>query len=149
MAGLSGPQLRGKWAYPPRKLGLKAVQTWNTSAIFLNHGKRSFRALPALPAAPRSPHQAERESLIQLLTSTIPEHSGGSRSAPSVHQEPGSERSSSRTRGTHLASDGPHVQRPRGLSRCSTPRCSSPATLPCAENISGSCLRPRSVPLHQ
>ena len=31
-----------------------------------------------------------------------------------LHQEPGSERSSSRTRGTHLASDGPNLQHPRG-----------------------------------
>jgi len=35
-----------------------------------------------------------------------------------LHQEPGSERSSSRTRGTHLASDGPHLWRPWGLSCC-------------------------------
>ena len=54
-----------------------------------------------------------------------------------LHQEPGSERSSSRTRGTHLASDGPNLQHPRGLSRCSTPRCSCPATPPCAEQSPG------------
>ena len=31
-----------------------------------------------------------------------------------AHQEPGSERSSRRTRGAHLASDGPHLQLPSG-----------------------------------
>ena len=68
---------RAKWSsikcemgLSARKLGLEAVQTRKTSAIFLNHDQRSFRALPAPSAAPRSPLQAERESLIQLLTST-------------------------------------------------------------------------------
>ena len=51
----------------------------------------------------------------------------------------GRSRSSSRTRGTHLASDGPHLRRPWGLSCCTTPRCSGPATPPCAEDSSGSC----------
>jgi hypothetical protein len=38
-----------------------------------------------------------------------------------LHQEPGSERSSSRTRGAHLASDGPQLQGPRGLSTIRRP----------------------------
>ena len=67
-----------------RKLGLVASQTRKTSAFFLRHDQRSFCALPAPFAAPLSPFQAERESLIQLLTSTVLGHSGGSRSAPSV-----------------------------------------------------------------
>ena len=43
----------------------------------------------------------------------------------------------------------PALTCPRRLSCCSTPRCSSPATLPCAEQCQGSCSRPRPVPLHQ
>jgi len=130
-----------------------------------------------------------------------------------LHQEPGSERRISRTRGAQLASDGPHLQLPtgavvllhapllvpsdaaargkkiqgaavsraqcrctknrgqrgaaaapegrtwpptaptcscpRGLSCCSTPRCSCPATPPRAGKSPESCRRPRPVPLHQ
>ena len=41
LAGLSGPQSRGNWAYPQGKFGLKAVQTKKTSAFFfLNHDQR-------------------------------------------------------------------------------------------------------------
>ena len=38
---------------------------------------------------------------------------------------------------------------PRGLSCCSTPRCSCPATPPRAGKSPESCRRPRPVPLHQ
>jgi len=77
-----------------------------------------------------------------------PKRSPSPRPVPQ-HQEPGSERSSSRTRGAHLASDGPHLQHPRGLSRCSTLRCLCPATPLCAEQSPKRCPSPRPVPLHQ
>ena len=66
-----------------------------------------------------------------------------------LRQEPGSERSSSRTRGANLASDGPHLQRQWGLSRGSAPRCSCPAMPPCAEQSPEKCPRCFLVPLHQ
>ena len=60
-----GPKYRGLMNWP-------AYKHEKTSAIFfLNHGQRSFRALLALFAVPRSPYQAERESLVRFLTSTV------------------------------------------------------------------------------
>jgi len=54
-----------------------------------------------------------------------------------LHQEPGSERSSSRTRGAHLASDGPSPQLPTGaVVLLHAPLCSCPATPPRAEKKS-------------
>jgi hypothetical protein len=68
----------------------------------------------------------------------------------SLHHEPGPERSSSRTRGAHLASDGPGPQLPTGaLVLLHAPLCSCPATPPRAEQSPGSCPRPPLVPLHQ
>ena len=43
----------------------------------------------------------------------------------------------------------PQLICPRGLSCCSTPHCSCPATPPRAKQSPGSCRRPRPVPLHQ
>ena len=54
-----------------------------------------------------------------------------------LHQEPGSERSSSRTRGAHLASDGSSPQLPTGaLVLLHAPLCSCPAMPPRAEKKS-------------
>ena len=66
-----------------------------------------------------------------------------------LHQEPGSERSSSRTTGRTWPPTAPAPIFPRGLSCCSTSRCSSPATPPRAEQSPGRCPRPRPVTLHQ
>ena len=161
---------------------------------------------------PASSHSERRNS--SPATPPYAEQSPGSCPRPRpvpLHQEPGSERSSSRARGAHLACDGPtcsanggsraaprpaaraqrrlrarnkaeeaapgraqcrctknrsqrgaaaapegapglrrpHLQRQRGLSRCSAPRCSCPVAPPCAEQSRGSCPGPRPVPLHQ
>ena len=67
-----------------------------------------------------------------------------------LHQEAGPERSSSRTRGAHLASDGSSPQLPTGaVVLLHAPLCSCPATPPRAGKSPGSCPRPRPVPLHQ
>ena len=91
---------------------------------------------PQPPAAHGGCSAAPRPSLFVPSDATARGKGPGSCLRPPpvpLHQEPGSERSSSRTTGAHLAPDGPHLQRPRGLSCCSSPRCSSPATPPCAE----------------
>ena len=55
-----------------------------------------------------------------------------------LHQEPGSERSSSRTRGAHLASDGSSPQLPTGaVVLLYAPPCSCPATPPRTEKVQG------------
>jgi len=66
-----------------------------------------------------------------------------------MHQEPGSERGSSHTRGAHLASDGPSPQAPTGnVVLLHAPLCSCPATPP-RKKSPGRCLRCFLVPLHQ
>ena len=104
------------------------------------------------PAAHGGCRAAPRPALLVPSDATARGKGPGSCLRPPpvpLHQEPGSERSSSRTTGAHLAPDGPHLQRPRGLSCCSSPSCSSPATPPCAEQSPGRCIRCFLVPLHQ
>ena len=89
------------------------------------------------PAAHGGCRAAPRPALLVPSDATARGKGPGSclRSPPvPLHQEPGSERSSSRTRGAHLASDGPSPQLPTGaVVLLHAPLCSCPATPPCTE----------------
>jgi hypothetical protein len=101
----SMPRRRGPW--PLRGLGRGFP--WRLSPWRCRGGQHSCCSSPRC-SSPATPPCAEKKTGRCIRCFLVP-----------LHQEPGSERISSRIRGAHLASDGPQLQGPRGLSAIRRP----------------------------
>ena len=136
------PQNRSRAASPclrqPACNGARAEQT-----LWWWKGLLSAQFLPAAAAAPSPP--LATASAVTLAQRRRRTRNKAQEAAPGRAQcrcaKNRGQRGAAAAPGGAPGLRRPHLQRQRGLSRCSAPRCSCPAAPPCAEQSPGNCLR--------